>query len=446
MNILVQQFSEQIQQLSLWKKEDKLLLAVSGGRDSVVLSHLLFTLGYEFTIAHCNFQLRGAESDRDEQFVRALAETYQASFLLKRFDTKQYCAENQVSTQVAARELRYDWFYSLLEEDNSIKAILTAHHAGDNAETLLMNFFKGTGIAGLRAILPQQGRLIRPLLFASPEEINAYALENGLQWVEDSSNATDHYTRNFFRNKIIPQIQQVYPQVMNNLRDNSRRFRDIELLYQQAIDQHKKNLLEIKGEETHIPVLKLLKATPLHSIVYEIIKDFGFGPQQVNAVIHLTQSETGHYVDSGTHRVLRNRKWLMILPLQTETISQRVIEEGDTLLSIPGGTVECKVQEHNGQSLLVPPHTGLLDADLIRFPLILRPWKPGDYFYPLGMKKKKKVARFLIDQKIARTHKDNILVLEMNKKIIWVVGQRIDDRFKVTGKTARLLRITLNAI
>ncbi len=446
MNSLLQQFNDHIRQLSLWNKEEKLLLAVSGGRDSVVLSHLLFTSGYDFTIAHCNFQLRGAESDRDEQFVRQLAADYAASFLLKRFDTKKYCHQNQVSAQVAARELRYDWFYSLLEEDTNIKAILTAHHAGDNTETLLMNFFKGTGIAGLRAILPQQGRLIRPLLFASPEEINMYAIENGLKWVEDSSNATDNYTRNLFRNKIIPQIQQVYPQVMNNLRENTKRFRDIELLYQQAIDQHKKKLLVTKGEETHIPVLKLIRSQPLHTIVYEIIKDFGFSPHQVSAVIHLTNSETGHYVDSASHRILRNRNWLMILPLQSETIAQRVIETGDTMIKIPGGTLELKIQEHNGQSLLVPPHTGLLDAGKISFPLLLRPWKQGDYFYPLGMKKKKKVARFLIDQKIPRTEKDKILVLEMNKRIVWVVGHRIDDRFKITTQTKSLLRVSLGSI
>lgn len=446
MNTLLQKFNAYIQEFSLLKKEEKLLLAVSGGKDSVVLCDLLASLNYSVTIAHCNFQLREEESDRDEQFVIALANKYGFSFLVKRFDTKQYCKENQVSTQVAARELRYDWFYSLLEEDTSIKAILTAHHAGDNAETLLMNFFKGTGIAGLRAILPMQGRLIRPLLFALPEEIEQYAKERGLAWVEDSSNGTDNYTRNYFRNKIIPQIQQVYPQVVSNLNDNIKRFRDIDALYHQAIELHKTKLLQYKGNEVHIPVLKLLKATPLRTIVYEIIQEFGFTPGQVEAVISLTQSETGHYVDSVTHRILRNRNWLMVFPLDTETVSQRVIEEADRSVSTPVGELELKLQEKEGLSLLVPPHTALLDARMIQFPMLLRAWKPGDYFYPLGMKKKKKVARFLIDQKLSRAEKEKVLVLEMNKKIVWVLGQRIDDRFKITDSTQKVLRVTLYSI
>ena len=446
MNTLGQQFSSYIKELGLFKKEDNLLLAVSGGKDSVVLCDLLATLKYSFTIAHCNFQMRGEESERDELFVRDLAKKYDCSLVVKRFETKQYCQDNQVSTQVAARELRYDWFYSLLEENNSISAILTAHHAGDNTETLLMNFFKGTGIAGLRAILPLQGRIIRPLLFALPEEIEQYAREQGLTWVEDSSNASDNYTRNYFRNKIIPQIQQVYPQVVSNLNDNIKRFREVDELYHQAIEAHKKKLLQYKGNEIHIPVLKLLKSSPLRTIVYEIIQEYGFTPGQVESVIYLTRSETGHYVDSASHRVLRNRNWLILFPLQTETVSQLVIEADDRNISTPVGELELKMQEKEGLSLLVPPHTALLDAKMITFPLLLRPWKAGDYFYPLGMKKKKKVARFLIDQKLSRTEKEKVLVLEMNKKIIWVLGQRIDDRFKVTENTQKVIRVTLHSI
>ena len=292
--ILLNKFKNYIQKQNLFGSKDTLIIAVSGGVDSVVLCELCKQAGLRFVIAHCNFQLRGEESERDEIFVKSFEEKYNVKVFIKKFETEKYAEKKKISIQVAARELRYDWFEELitgnenrqLANDNHELAtdklhrtsyivhstlVLTAHHANDNIETLLMNFFKGTGISGLRGIEPKRGRIIRPLLFAKKEELLSFAFENNLQYVEDSSNLTDKYTRNYFRNQLIPSLQKVFPEVEENLINNIDKFKDIETLYFEAISQHKEKLIEKKGNEIHIPVLKLLKSKSLSTIVFEII-------------------------------------------------------------------------------------------------------------------------------------------------------------------------------
>lgn len=440
---LVRRFKQYVKEENLFQQKDKLLLAVSGGVDSVVLCELCKQAGYDFVIAHCNFQLRGAESNRDEKFVKEFAKRYDAELVVKRFDTKKYATDNKLSIQVAARELRYEWFQEIIQDSAfNIQYILTAHHANDNIETMLMNFFKGTGINGLKAILPKQAKIARPLLFAGKEEIISFAKEHKLEFVEDSSNASDKYTRNYFRNKLIPGIKEVFPQVEENLLNNLQRFREAEQLYQQAIDQHKKKLLEQRGNEIHIPVLKLLKAQPLHSIVYEIIKDFGFTAHQADDCIALLKSETGKYIQSPSYRIIRNRAWIIISPNETTEANNVLIErEGD--IDFIEGKLEIKKLQTSNLKLQTSHQTAQLDAEKINFPIFLRKWKQGDYFYPLGMNKKKKLSRFFIDQKLSLTQKEKAWVMEMNKKIVWVVGMRIDDRFKITDATKEILQITL---
>ena len=434
-----------IKEQNLFQPKDKLLLAVSGGVDSVVLCELCKQAGYDFVIAHCNFQLRRAESDRDENFVKELADKYAVEILIKKFDTKKYAGENKLSIQVAARELRYSWFNELTGRLPIAHWIITAHHANDNIETLLMNFFKGTGVSGLRGILPKQGNLIRPLLFAKKEDIKEFALINKLSYVEDSSNASDKYTRNYFRNQLIPDLQKVFPQVEDNMMDNLQRFREIEILYQQSINLHKKKLLEQKGNEIHIPVLKLLKAEPLSTTVYEIIKDYDFTAYQTEEVIALLQSESGKYIQSHTHRVIKNRNWLIISPNETKQAENILFEPEHAHIDFVQGKLEIKtLPQTTNHKLQTINSIAELDADEIKFPLLLRRWKQGDYFYPLGMKKKKKLSRFFIDIKLSLTQKEKTWVIEMDKKIIWVVGLRIDDRFKITGKTKNILQITLS--
>jgi tRNA(Ile)-lysidine synthase len=439
---MLKEFQYYIKQHHLFNLKDKLLIATSGGIDSVVLCELCKQAGYDFAIAHCNFNLRGQESDRDEAFVKTLGEKYSVEVFVKKFDTEKYATENKISIQVAARELRYSWFEevrSSLQQTANCQ-LLTAHHADDNIETVLMNFFKGTGIQGLKGILTKQKYIIRPLLFANKDDIKNFATENNLPFVEDSSNELNKYTRNYFRNELIPGLQKVFPQVTQNLTDNINRFSDIELLYQQAIDVHKTKLIEQKGNEIHIAVLKLAKAKPLATIVYEIIKAFAFTPNQVNDVVNLLKAESGKYIASSTHRIIKNRNWLIIAPIKSEEATNILIENCNQKISYAAGKLVLqKLSKPNQQTSTNTVH---LDAKEIIFPLLLRKWKLGDYFYPLGMKHKKKLNRFLIDNKVSLTDKENIWVIESNKKIIWVVDMRIDDRFKITEKTKEVLEIS----
>ena len=443
---LLQQFKEFIGKESLFLPAEKLLLAVSGGLDSVVLSDLCYKAGFDFTIAHCNFQLRGEESMRDEQFVQQLGARYSKEVLVKHFDTKTFASQNKVSIQVAARELRYAWFYELLGKDKSLHYLITAHHLDDNIETMLMNLFKGTGIAGLRGILPKQDKLLRPLLFANKEIIHQYAMADQLSWAEDSSNSTDDYSRNYFRHQVIPLIEKLYPGAVNNLGENLSRFRDIELLYQQSIAFNKKKLLVTKGNEIHMPILKLKRTGALPSVLYEIAKAYGFSSAQVEEIISLLDSETGKYIESATHRIIKNRQWLIIAPQNNSESNTILIEQLDTKIVYPGGILSVS-SPGNKNETTVPSkdtNTACIDAAAVHFPMFLRKWKEGDYFYPLGMQKKKKLARFIIDQKLSRTEKESIWVIESARKIIWVIGHRIDDRFKLKPSTQQQLRITVS--
>lgn len=451
---IIADFQEYIHRHCGVEINDTLLLAVSGGLDSVVLCELCHRCGYNFAIAHCNFQLRGEESERDETFVRSLAARYNKQVFVKQFDTTAYTAQHKVSIQVAARELRYQWFYSIMETQKTDKGmplfakIVTAHHADDNAETVLMNFFKGTGITGLRGILPKQDKLVRPLLFASRKQITSFAGEHNLQFVEDSSNSSLKYTRNYVRHQLIPVIEKIFPAVRENIQDNIERLRDVELLYRQSIDNHRKKLLEYRGGEVFIPVQKLKKVSPLKTIVFEIVREWNFLPGQLPDIMALLDGETGKYIQSATHRIVKNREWLIIGEKKSDIKTITVIEQPSENIRFAGGELSVKERTLDGKDWKpgTDPYIAEIDADDIKFPLLLRNWKDGDYFYPLGMQKKKKLSRFFIDQKLSQLQKEQVWVLECNKKIIWVVGRRIDNRFRVTASTKKLLQIKLNAL
>ena len=443
--MLLHQFKEYIAANHLFQPKDKLLLAVSGGVDSVVLCELCYLAGYDFIIAHCNFQLRGEESERDEAFVKTLGDKYGVELFIKKFDTDKIASAEKKSIETTARDLRYEWFYEIVgdgrqtTDDRKIQWILTAHHSDDNIETAVMNFFRGTGIAGIRGILPKQGKIIRPLLFAARKELEDFVNENKLMFVTDSTNLENDYTRNFFRNKILPQVAEVYPDVAKNVLNNINRFTETEQLYLQAIDQHKKKLIEKKGNEFHIPVLKLQKTNPLQTVLYEIIKDFNFSSHQTTDAIALLKSETGKYIQSATHRIIKNRNWLIITPNETAAAQNILIEADYEKIIFANGEIKMKRMPRAQHKMQASPMFAQLDANDIEFPLLLRKWKQGDYFYPLGMDKKKKLSRFFTDQKLSLPQKENVWVVEMNKKIIWVVGMRIDNRFKTTASTQQVL-------
>lgn len=458
------QFTEFLIQNNFANIHKKWLVAVSGGLDSVVLCHLCYSHKIPFTMAHCNFQLRDQESERDEAFVRVFAKTLNVELLVKQFDTKKYAADKNMSIQVAARALRYNWFDEIIKEARSKKLaqekdkkaemqappstnhplpsiLATAHHADDNLETVFFNLFRGTGIRGLRGILPVQQQIIRPMLNMHKPEILEYATANGLSWVEDSSNASDKYSRNFIRNQILPMIKEILPAAEKNVVKSLEQLREAEMLYEQAIELHKKKLLELKGNEIHIPILKLAKSKPLNAILFEILKPYHFTALQTQGAAALLESETGSFIVSTTHRIFKNRNWLIIAPLQTELAQHILIEKGEETINFLEGQLMLKQLPTANHQLSTATEMAQLDATHITFPLILRPWKTGDYFYPLGMQKKKKLSKFFIDKKIAKTDKEKIWVIESNKKILWVVGHRIDDRFKLTDNTKDILEL-----
>ncbi len=430
---------------NLFSEKDHLLVAVSGGVDSVVLCELLQQAELKFSIAHCNFQLRGVESERDEKFVTNLATKYNVPFFVKKFDTEKYATENKMSIQVAARELRYEWFNEIVTSFtlHQTSYIATAHHANDSTETMLMNFFKGTGIKGLHGILPKQQNIVRPLLFATKEEIKQFATEHHLDFVEDSSNESDKYTRNFFRNTLLPQIEDVFPKVQQNLQKNIERFTEVEIIYNNFVEQTKQKLCEVKGDEIHIPILKLKKSSPLKTVFFEILNEYNFTASQTDEALKLLDSETGKYISSTTHRLLKNRNWLIISPLETIKENIILIEENNSEVFFEKCKLQIEKIPNYQLSIFNSQLIAQLDFSKVKFPLLLRKWKTGDYFYPLGMKKKKKLNRFFIDNKLSLTQKEKTWVVESNKHIIWVVGMRIDERFKVTNATKDILEIKI---
>jgi tRNA(Ile)-lysidine synthase len=421
---------------------EKLLLAVSGGVDSVVLCELCSMAGYSFLIAHCNFQLRGEESERDEQFVRSLGQKYNVEVLVRQFNTNEYAEKNKVSVQVAARELRYQWFKELIKEDKKADYLLTAHHADDNIETAMMNFFRGTGLHGLTGIPGSADYIRRPLLGFTKEAVLEFAREHQLEYVEDSSNKSSKYTRNLFRNEIIPLIEKVYPEVKTNLQHNIARFKEIEQLYKLATGEMIKKLSRQKGNEIHIPIKQLL-AYNNKAIIFEIISAYGFSEKQVDEVIKLSESESGKYIQSpaSSYRIIKHRHWFIISSVQDTGAEIIVIDETEAGIRFADGNLDIQRLPIGKFNLKSDAALACLDKSTIQFPLLLRKWKQGDYFYPLGMKKKKKLSRFFIDQKLSKTAKEKQWVVEMNKKIIWVVGMRIDERFKVNDRTKEVLEL-----
>jgi tRNA(Ile)-lysidine synthase len=433
------QILDAIQKQKHFHKGSQILVAVSGGVDSVVLLHALHACQINCVVAHCNFQLRGDESERDEAFVRELGMQFGFMVCVKKFDTTAYAEANKCSVQVAARELRYAWFAELLQEKN-LDFLATAHHQDDNVETVLMQFFKGTGIAGMRGMEEKKDKIIRPLLQVSKQAILLYANEHQLKCVEDSSNASDKYTRNFFRQQIIPAVEKVYPSAMSNAANTIAHLSDVEILYQQQIDTLRKKMIQQNGNDLGIAILKLQQQPAAKTVLYELLKPYGFITAQLNDVLHLMDAETGKAVYSGTHCIFKNRKWLTIAPLQAKEAKQILIEEGNAIVQYGDKQLQLKKMLIADWQLSTANNVAQVDAAKLHWPLILRKYKTGDYLYPFGMKgKKKKLSRMLIDLKVSKSDKENVWVLESDKKIVWVMGYRIDERFCITAKTKEVI-------
>lgn len=435
-------------QEKLLSKDKIFLVTVSGGIDSVVLAKICHLLGYNICLVHCNFQLRAAESDADEFFVQALAKELGIPFYCKKFDTISYKEKFAIGTQEAARTLRYEYFQelalSISKDTKKQVCILTAHHKDDNIETSLMFLFRGSGIKGLLGIAAKNGIIERPFLFATKDALRQYATDNNILYREDASNATIDYTRNFIRNKIVPTIEEQFPEVKDMLAKDIELFKDVYKIYRIGIEKKIKGLVKLESGNINIPVLRLQKMDAGKACLHEILQPLGFSAAQEVEVLKLCSASTGKYVSGKKYRVIRNRNWLVIVPNTEVIASTIVIEENEEFVNFESGNLT--LQKTDVLDIITDKHIALLDFDSIKFPFILRKWKPGDYFYPLGMTKKKKLSRFFIDEKFSLPQKDATWLLESDGKIIWIVGSRIDNRFKVNSKTKAALKIQLNLL
>ena len=446
---MIEQFKKYIISHQLFSQKDKILLTVSGGIDSIVMCHLFKTANFNFDIAHCNFKLRGKEADKDELFVKQLANSLKVDFYHHTFDTNDYAKEKKISIQMAARELRYDWFEKTRKEHH-YTFIATAHHLDDAIETVFINITKGTGIAGLHGILPKSGKIIRPLLFTDKAAIINYAKQNKIDFRQDASNNENKYTRNKIRNEIIPLFEGINPHFKQTFKKNIERFRDTEKIYLDTIGRTINKLQEKKKNEIRIPIYKLLKQVSPKTILFEILKIYNFTSEQIQQIFDALLEQSGKQFLSNTHRLIKDRRHLIISKLNDSDISTYLIEPETKKISTDNFNFDIRVLTKEKITISKSKTNAYLDFKKLQFPLVLRIWKKGDYFYPFGLYKKsgkpgkQKISDFLINAKIPLTEKENTWVLESNKKVVWLVGHRIDERFKITDSTKEIYTISLN--
>ncbi len=437
---MLEQLLNYIDKQKLWQPEEKVLAGVSGGIDSVVLAHLLHEAGIPFAIAHCNFRLRGSDSDGDEVFVKNLAKQLGVEIFVRRFDTRKFAEKHGISIQMAARELRKEWFGSLMKNEG-FDAIATAHHLNDSLETVLFNLAKGTGIAGLKGIPPRQGNYIRPLMFATRQMIEKYANSHGIAWREDRSNETVKYHRNLIRHEVIPVLKKINPALESTFVHSMEKIIAASSVFNEVVHEKKAILLESTGRGYRINKNKLLESHEFQIILYEILKPFGFNYSQTFNLVSALRSQPGKVFESQEYLLTLDREYLFIDPKSENKNGQKSIEERTR--EVTAGRIKLTFEKLNRKDvkLNADSNTAFLDYDKLEFPLVLRPWKKGDFFIPLGMKGKKKVSDFMIDEKIPLNLKNQVMVLQSGKNLVWIAGYRIDDRYKITDKTRRIYKV-----
>jgi tRNA(Ile)-lysidine synthase len=421
---------------------ESILLAVSGGVDSVVMSSLFYEAELPFAIAHCNFGLRGQESEEDEEFVRALAQQYKVKFYTTHFDTKAYAKANKLSTQMAARELRYTWFKELCNA-YQINKLATAHHANDCLETILFNLTKGTSIAGLHGILPQQEKLIRPLLFASKESLLHYAQAKGLSWREDSSNIQDDYARNLIRHQVIPSLKLINPNLENTTNVTIDRLSQIEKLFNEQLESLRDELFSQQEDICYIAIQKIKQKTWAPVMLWEMLKPFGFNFLQIKSLLH-PSVQTGKCIYTNDYQLYVDRTtWILSARKNSIMPSEHIVNEKIKDVNFLDQRLRLQVMLKEKYKITHNSQVAALDLEKLQFPLTIRPWQAGDFFYPLGMLQRKKISDFLIDQKVPLLLKQKVYVLESAGQIAWVIGYRIDDRFKVKEITKQVYELQL---
>jgi tRNA(Ile)-lysidine synthase len=418
-----------------------ILTTVSGGIDSMVLVHLYLESGLKPAIAHCNFGLRGSESDGDEAFVREFALKNNLAFHTVRFETSGYAVSKGISIQMAARELRYNWFEEVRKE-NGYEVIAVAHNLNDNIETFFINLLRGTGINGLTGMKPHNGFIVRPLLFASREEITEYAGLHQIQYREDSSNAQVKYVRNRIRHKIIPLLKGVNPEAFTAITTTMEHLAFSADIINYAIENIHADLFSVRGNEIHADIQKIKSLVSEKAYIFELFRKYGLSPHQCDELTAILDAPVGKMIFTGSHRIIRDRNDLVITSLSEEKTTYAVFSSLQQMKEA-GLFSDVRTEDSETTELNSSPLVALLDSDLVRFPLTYRHWQPGDKFSPLGMNGMKKISDFLVDNKLSIAAKERVMVLVSGSDIVWVSGYRIDNRFRVTEKTRQVLIISL---
>jgi len=441
---MLQGFKDFLVDQELCRDGDRILLAVSGGIDSVVMAHLFRAAGYDCAIAHCNFQLRANDSDRDEAFVKDLAAYLEMPVYVRRFEVDREVQKRGISVQMAARDLRYKWFEELLAEQ-SMDLVATAHNRNDSVETFFLNLSRGSGIRGLKGIAPRREQIIRPMLFATRQDIVRFQQEEAIKFREDVSNFETKYQRNKIRHDVLPVMQEINPGFVESVHRSMSQLDEMYAIYRDSIEEQRKALFREKEDRILIDLGELGELQPIKTWLFELFSPFGFSRSQCEGIEQIMQAGSGRCSLSPTHQLYKDRDQLILIPSVSKSFDRYYLDGPDKPSSLPFPMDMDVIDREELGPIPADPHIACLDLDEVQFPLTIRHWKPGDYFYPLGMNQMKKLSDYFVDNKIPVPEKNSTWLLASGKKIVWIMGQRIDHRFRITPDTKRVLLLRLHS-
>lgn len=435
---MLQKFKQHLHQNFPFLEDSKFLIAISGGIDSVVLAHLCGQLNLSFSLCHCNFNLRGQESDDDEAFVKSLAESLKTSVYTTSFETEKYATKNKVSIQVAARNLRYTWFYELLDA-NGYDYVLTAHNTNDNLETFIINLTRGSGLEGFTGIPPVNQKSIRPLLAFSRDDITLFAIKNGIVWREDRSNASIKYVRNKVRHKVIPILKELNPHVLESFQNTIEYLNESQSIINDALKNITAKVVSYENELLKISCKEIEKLSNKKAYLYQLLQGYGFTAW--NDIVNLISAQPGKQVFSETHRLLKDRNFLIVTTInKSQSIKGPILI--DQKVSKITNPIKLTIQNTDDYTCK-NKHQIIIDNDLINYPLSLKKWHHGDAMYPTGMKGSKKISQLFKDNKLSLLDKEKIWILaDAKDHIIWVIGLRQDQRYLANKTTTNRLKIS----
>ncbi len=440
---MLELFTEYIKSNNLFNRRNKVLLAVSGGVDSIVMLNLFVKAGYKCGVAHCNFKLRGEESNKDEQFVRQLVATYDLPMYVNHFKTELYAKLHCVSIQMAARELRYEWFEEIRQKYD-FDYIATAHQQDDVVETFHINLVRGSGIRGFLGIQAKNNKIIRPILFSTKDEIIKYVATHGLSYREDATNNETKYIRNKIRHIVLPALEEMNPNYRRSIIETIERLKETEAIVEEAVHAKLAKIMNQTRGRIYFKIEELHKLKPIKAYLYEFFRGYGFRGSQIPAIISSLYRQSGKTFISATHRLVKDRNHLILTEISESITYKYDVDITDTQITLGDRTLLfTQIKNSNEYKIPITSEKTAIDFSKLQFPLIIRKWRIGDFFVPLGMKNAKKLSNFFIDQKLSILEKEEVWLLTSTNEIVWVIGQRLDDRYKITPSTKKILEIEI---